>query len=102
MESLSPINCSTVSFLYSLGQWITEVKLQKAAFFPVVELVDLTQINAVLFTTALLMRWQVIPANFVVFCNDLIFIIPRDQKFYNNNNNNELDEDGVSLLWCRI
>ena len=28
--------------------------------------------------TALLMRWQVIPANFVVFVIDLIFEIPRD------------------------
>ena len=30
------------------------------------------------FMNALLMRWQVIPANCVVFCNRSNFVIPRD------------------------
>ena len=48
-----------------------------------------------MFMTTFLMRWQVIPANFVVFVINLIFEIPQDHMLprvkkiiINNNNNN--------------
>jgi len=59
------------------------------------------------FTTALLMRLQVIPANFEYFDIDLIFVIPRDRMLprvknnNNNNNNNSYDTRHSDALTTR-
>jgi len=52
--------------------------------------------------TALLMRWQVIPANVVVFfVIDLIFEIPRDHMLPRVKNNNNETSEGT-LIRTRI
>jgi len=45
------------------------------------------------FTTALLMRWQVNPAHFVVFCNRSNFCHPSRSYATKGNNNNDNDNN---------
>ena len=54
-----------------------QVNLAKAAFFSSGWACWFNASTQFFFMTALLMRWQVIPVNFVVFVIDLIFEIPR-------------------------
>ena len=45
------------------------------------------------FMTVLLMRWQVIPANFVVFCNRSNFCHPSGSYAIEGKNNNNKEEE---------
>ena len=86
-----------------------QVKLEKAAFFSSGWACWFNASTQFFFMTALLMRWQVIPANFVVFfVIDLIFEIPRDHMLprvknnNNNNNNNNVNANVYSAVVIAI